>query len=193
MNDIDDDLRSRLRRADPAASLPPLSPDRFERLMKDTTMAETTTQTTTRPDGIRTRFAFGAVGGLAAAAIATFAIVASMPATAPTVLEAAPGGIAMKCATVTVESFADVDLAFEAQVASIAGDTVTLHVTDRFAGEVADTVVTTQGDGQISDGGPLVYESGATYLIASVDGRVLSCGQSGVENPELRSIYDAAF
>jgi hypothetical protein len=99
----------------------------------------------------------------------------------------------MKCANVTVDSFADVDLAFEAQVASIAGDTVTLRVTDRFAGEVADTVLTTQGDGQISDGGPLVYEPGVTYLIASVDGRVLSCGRSGVENPELRSIYDAAF
>ena len=85
------------------------------------------------------------------------------------------------------------DLAFEAQVASIAGDSVTLHVIDRFVGEVAETVVTTQGDGKISDGGPLVYEPGATYLIASVDGRVLSCGQSAVETPELRALYDAAF
>jgi hypothetical protein len=192
MNDIDhDDLRSILRRADPAASLPPLSTDRFERLLKDTTMADTTTPTT--PTTSRTRIAFAAVGGLAAAGIAAFAIVTAIPAQAPTVLEAAPGGIALKCANVTVDSFADVDLAFEAQVTSIAGDTVTLHVTDRFAGEVADTVVTTQGDGEISDGGPLVYEPGATYLIASVDGRVLSCGQSGVENSELRSIYDAAF
>lgn len=190
MNDMDhDDLRSTLRQADPAASLPPLRADRFERLLKDTTMADTAAPTTTT----RSRFAFAAVGGLAAAGIAAFAIVASIPAQAPTVLEAAPGGIALKCANVTVDSFADVDLAFEAQVTSIAGGTVTLHVTDRFAGEVADTVVTTQGDGQISDGGPLVYEPGATYLIASVDGRVLSCGQSGVENSELRSVYDAAF
>lgn len=195
MNDIDHDhLRRSLRRADPAASLPPLSTDRFERLLKDTTMTDTATPTATpTTSGSRTRLAFAAVGGLAAAGIAAFAIVISIPASAPTVLEAAPGGVAMKCAAVTVDSFADVDLAFEAQVASIDGGTVMLHVTDRFAGEVADTVVTTQGDGQISDGGPLVYEAGATYLIASVDGRVLSCGQSGVENPELRSIYDAAF
>ena len=74
-----------------------------------------------------------------------------------------------------------------------AGDTVTLAVTDRFRGDVGDTVVTTQGDGAISDGGPLVYEAGRTYLIASADGTVLSCGLSGIASDELAAVYDATF
>lgn len=182
-----DDLDRTLTSADPAAGLSPLSPDRFDRLMKDTTMTETTV---TSP--ARTRFIPVLAGGLAAAAIATFAVIASQPAAAPTVLDAGPA-IAAKCAAVTVDSFVDVDLAFAADVTSIEGDTVTLAVTDRYTGEVGSTVVTTQGDGMISDGGPIVYQAGETYLIASVNGRVLSCGQSGIETPELESIYDAAF
>lgn len=187
MNTTDDDLDRTLRGADPAASLPPLSPARFERLMKDTTMTPTTT--TRAP---RTRLLVIA-GGVATAAIAAFAITTSIPAPAPTHLDGGVSGVALKCAAPTVESYADVDLAFEATVTSIEGDTVTLHVTDRFTGTVTDTVVTTQGDGSISDGGPLVYQEGETYLIASVDGTVLSCGQSGVESPELSDLYDAAF
>jgi hypothetical protein len=187
MKPTDDDLDRTLRGADPAASLRPLSPARFERLMKDTTMTPTTT--TRAP---RTRILVIA-GGVAATAIAAFAITTSLPASAPTHLNGGISGIAVKCAAPTVESYADVDLAFEATVASIDGDTVTLHVTDRFTGTVTDTVVTTQGDGAISDGGPLVYQAGETYLIAAIDGTVLSCAQSGVESPELRELYDAAF
>lgn len=179
------DLDRTLRSADPAASLSPLSPESFDRLMKDTTM----TTTTSRP---ARRLVPVLVGGLAAAGIAAFAVVASQPVPAPLELSASPE-IMAKCAEVTVDSMTDVDLAFEATVTSIEGDTVTLNVTNRFTGDVGSTVVTTQGDGAVSDGGPLVYEAGETYLVASVDGQVLSCGQSGVETPELRSVYDAAF
>lgn len=186
----DEELTRTLRSADPAASLAPLSPARFDRLMKDTTMTPTTTA---RPTSLRSRIVLIGATGLAAAAVAAFAITTSLPTQAPTVLDSGVGGIAAKCAAPTVESYADVDLAFEATVASIDGDTVTLHVTRTYTGEVSDTVVTTQGDGAISDGGPIVYQAGATYLIASVDGKVLSCGQSDVESPELSALYDAAF
>ena len=182
-----DDLDRTLTSADPAASLSPLSPARFDRLLKDTTMTPAST-----PAPPRTRFLPVVAGGLAAAAIATFAVISSLPAAAPTVLDAGPQ-IAAKCVEVTPASFVDVDLAFEATVASIEGDTVTLTVTNTYTGEVGSTVVTAQGDGEISDGGPLVYQAGETYLIASIDGRVLSCGQSGIETPELAKIYDDAF
>jgi hypothetical protein len=158
--------------------------------MKDTTM----TETTVRPAPVtstRTRWVIGIAGGLAAAGAAAFAFGALQ--SPPTHLQAAPAGASAKCAAVTPESLASVDLAFAATVASINGDTVTLTVTDRYTGTVNNTVVTTQGDGAMSDGGPLVYETGQSYLIASVDGTVLSCGQSGVANDELESVYDAAF
>ena len=182
-----DDLERTLRRADPAASLPPLGPERFDRLMKDTTMTETVRRPATRT---RTRIAVAVIGGLAAAGVAAVAF--SSLNSAPTVLDASVP-VAAKCAAPVVEYYADVDLAFAATVTSIEGDSVTLHVTDRFTGDVNDTVVTTQGDGAISDGGPLVYENGGDYLIASQDGTVLSCGLSGVASDELASIYAAAF
>jgi hypothetical protein len=185
----DDDVHRTLRSADPAASLPPLSPDRFDRLMKDTTMTETTVRPTAR---LRTRIAIGVIGGLAAAGAAAFAF-GAIPSAAPTQLDAAPGGIAAKCAAPAPEFYSEADLAFEATVTSIEGVTVTLTVTDRILGDVSDTVVTTQGDGAISDGGPLVYQAGETYLIASADGTVLSCGLSGIASDELAAVYDATF
>lgn len=178
-----------LRKADPAASLSPLSPDRFERL-RVAAMTETTITPAPRK---RARLTFAIAGGVAALALGGFAVATLTASTPPTQLTAPAGGIAAKCMEVTPASFETTDVAFKATATSIEGDTVLLTVTDRFTGEVANTVETTQGDGAISDGGPLVYEEGESYLIASSDGHILSCGISSVASPFLEDIYTQAF
>ena len=179
-----------LRDADPASSLSPLSPDRFERLR----VAAMTETTTTPAPRTRARLTWAIAGGIAALAIGAFAV-QSLTATTPPTEYTAGGveGIAAKCVEVTPASFDRVDVAFKATATSIEGDTVTLTVTNRYTGEVTDTVTTTQGDGQISDGGPLVYEEGSTYLIAVADDTILSCGISSASTDYLEGIYEQTF
>ena len=180
--------RDALKRADPAASLSPLSPDRFERL-RVAAMTETTTTNRTR-----VRAAWGLAAGAAALAIGAFAVPALTPATPPTAFTAGGvEGIAAKCIEVTPASFDQVDVAFKATATAIEGDFVTLTVTERYTGEVTDTVTTTQGDGQISDGGPLVYDEGASYLIAVSDGTILSCGVSSAASDYLEGVYKETY
>ena len=180
-------LDDTLRDADPAASLSPLSPDRFERL-RVAAMTETVTPST------RKRTIWALAAGIAALAIGAFAVPALTPATPPTAFTAGGvEGIAAKCIEVTPASFDQVDVAFKATATAIEGDSVTLTVTERYTGEVTDTVTTTQGDGQISDGGPLVYDEGASYLIAVSDGTILSCGISSAASPYLEGIYAQTF
>jgi len=182
---MDDDLS----KADPAASLSPLSPDRFERL-RVTAMTETTTPT----HRSRTRATWALAAGIAVLAVGAFVVPALTPATPPTAFTAGGvEGIAAKCIEVTPASFDQVDVAFKATATAIEGDSVTLTVTDRYTGEVTDTVTTTQGDGQISDGGPLVYEEGASYLIAVSDGTILSCGISSAASDYLEGVYTATY
>ena len=192
MNLDEEPDRDALKRADPAASLSPLSPDRFERL-RVAAMTETT-PTANPTNRTRVRAAWGLAAGAAALAIGAFAVPALTPATPPTALTAGGvEGIAAKCIEVTTASFDQVDLAFKATATTIEGDSVTLTVTDRYTGEVTDTVNTTQGDGQISDGGPLVYEEGASYLIAVSDGTILSCGISSAASDYLEGVYKETY
>lgn len=178
-----------LRKADPAASLSPLSPDRFERLR-----VAAMTDTTTTTNRTRVRAAWGLAAGAAALAIGAFAVPALTPATPPTAFTAGGvEGIAAKCIEVTPASFDQVDVAFKATATAIEGDSVTLTVTERYTGEVTDTVTTTQGDGQISDGGPLVYDEGASYLIAVSDGTILSCGISSAASDYLEGVYKQTY
>jgi hypothetical protein len=115
-----------------------------------------------------------------------------------TELAAGPGNgaeIAMKCAEITPDMLAgSAEVAFEATATAIADDgTVTLTVTDRYAGEITDVVEVPQGDDVLLDGMPLHYEQGTSYLIAASEGSILSCGQSGPATPELEQLYAAAF
>jgi hypothetical protein len=192
MNTIDPDAA--LRSVDPAASLPPLSPARFERL-KDYAMTETTPAAViAKKPTTRNRITWSIASALAVATIVAFAVASTPSATPATPLAAGPEGIAAKCLETTPESLAELaSVAFEATATSIDGDVVTLTVTNRFTGEITDTVTTTQGDGLVSDGGPLVYEEGASYLIASDGERIFSCGQSAETNDYLLAVYEAAF
>ena len=104
------------------------------------------------------------------------------------------GGIASgSCLPVTAEGLLDQEQAFAARVISVDGDTVTLEVTERFAGEVADRIEVAQNDAIDSDFSAVVFEQGESYLVTAGDGTIRGCGLSGEDSPELRAIYDEAF
>ncbi|MCS5719997.1 hypothetical protein N1027_17840 [Herbiconiux sp. CPCC 205763] len=201
--DADAALERLLSRADPARSLPPLDPARTTSL-KETTMSRADERTATpspapRP---RRRLSWAIAVGAAAAVLAVvgISVAVQLGASSPQVTElaAGPGNgaeIAMKCAEITPEMLAGyADVAFEATATSIADDgTVTLSVTDRYAGDITDIVEVPQGDDVMLDGMPLHYDEGSSYLIAASDGSILSCGQSGPATPALEQLYAAAF
>jgi uncharacterized protein GlcG (DUF336 family) len=97
------------------------------------------------------------------------------------------------CLPVTPEGLSSQEKAFAANAIAIDGDTVTLHVTERFAGDVADRVEVTQLDAIDSDFSSVSFAVGGSYLVAAGDGMVRGCGLSGADSPDLRAVYDAAF
>ena len=190
-----DTVRRLVKSADPAATLIPLRGDQLTRLTEDAMTAIDTQPETPTP---RRRRSGLLIGGLAVAAAAVVAAIAIPLAVGqqqpPTVLTLQPTDPMAMCAVVTadaVDEFAE--QAFRADVASIADGTVTLTVTERFRGEVSDTVQVVQGTDAALDGGPMIFEDGATYLISAADGEVLTCGLSGAADEGLEPIYDEAF
>jgi hypothetical protein len=203
-----------LARADTARSLAPLEPHQIGRL-KESAMSRAAHEPALdapnptpnpaaggRPARTRRRRRLGwaiAVGAAAAVLAGAGVAVAMQKASPPPVTElaAGPGNgapIAMKCAEITPDMLAGyADVAFEATVTHVSDGTVTLSVTDRYAGEVADVVEVPQGDDVLLDGMPLHYDEGGTYLIAASDGAILTCGQSGPATPDLEQLYAAAF
>ncbi|MEI4279573.1 hypothetical protein [Klenkia terrae] len=185
----DDDLDRRLRAADPLPDLPALRPDRLDQLLEDT-VTSTAPQTHRRPRALL-------LAGAAAAVVAVGggALWLTTGDGDPTVLTAQPvGGPAASCAAITPETLAGSDVAFAARVTGVEGGTVTLETTERFAGDVADTVEVVQGDaGDVVDGAPLELQPGTTYLLTADGGTIGSCSGSGADSPELRALFEAAF
>jgi hypothetical protein len=198
MNDKADDMRRLIGRADPAATLAPVSDARLTRLTEDAMTTEPTTrpatETATRPrPGLRTWLIAGA-GTLAAGAAAAVVLPALLaPPTVTTLQLSDADPLTSMCLEITPDVVSAADLAFRAEVTGIEGGIVSLRVTERFAGEVGDVVQVQQGDDIPIDGAPLVFVDGATYLVATEGTTIGSCGESGIVSPELEAIYDAAF
>lgn len=188
--------RAMIAAADPVAELPALRHDQVVTLARaaSDTDASASAAPARRPSR---RAAFAA--GLAVAAVVIVAGAAivipltTAPPAQPLVLGQVPGGISAKCMAPDAAMLAEfADTMFRADVEGIASGTVTLHVTEQFAGEPASVIEVAQGDGMISDGGPLVFEDEGSYLLASSDGVILSCGLSGPASPELEVLYEQA-
>jgi hypothetical protein len=197
MHDDDHRLREQLRRVDPARDLAPLPPTwlghRMEQMMTDPTA--TARPTIAEPArGRRVWLAAAAAAVLVAGAAIVVPLALEGARTTEVLAQPGGGGIsAGSCLPVTPEGLLSQEKAFAAQVIAVDGDTVTLEVTERFAGEVADRVEVTQLDAIDSDFSSVVFEVSESYLVAAGDGTIRGCGLSGADNPELRAIYDAAF
>ncbi|MEV4351229.1 hypothetical protein AB0J83_42770 [Actinoplanes sp. NPDC049596] len=190
----DDDLRARLRRADPAQELDPVAPSRVARLLEET--MTTTTTTAVRPRRPLIALAAAALV-LIAAGVGWLIFRPQTEETPPmaTVQLTAPG-IQAKCVEPTAATLAGrADFAFAGTVTAVTGGQVTLRVTHVYRGAAADQVQLAQaGDSSEQMMGSGKFEAGKNYLVASAEGSMLICGYSGEADAEgLQGLYDQAF
>jgi len=195
MDDKDRTLREQLRAVDPARRTAPL-PDTWLDHRMEQIMNETTTTPVTPTGSARRSWIPLASAAAAIAIAAAIAVPLTLGGTPTTEQLAQPndGGIASgSCMPVSVEGLRAQDQAFAARVIAVDGDIVTLEVTERFAGTVADRVEVQQVDALSSDFSGVPFEMGKSYLVSAGDATIRGCGLSGNDSPELRAIYDAAF
>lgn len=191
----DDRLARRLRSIDPARDVAPLTHDQIEEIVMSTPSTETAPLDVADRPVPRRRIAVGALAAVAAAAAIVVGVTVAQPTPEPPLALTLPdtGGVAAACMPVAPEFIADSDVAFQGRVTSIEGAVVTLEVTRQFAGAETERVEIAQPEEGLSELtiGPL--EVGGEYLISATDGRIATCGLSGVVSPELETVYEAAF
>jgi hypothetical protein len=188
----DDDLRARLRRADPAADLPTLD---TSRLLESTMTATTTTPRRTTPL-LTLAAALVLIAALGAWWVLRPADEPGAPTAAATVTDLTAPGIAAKCVEPSAGRLREAaDFAFAGTVTGIDGATVTLRVTKVYRGAGADQVRVAQaGDASETMLGSGKFETGRDYLVAASQGSVLICGYSGeAASPGLEELYRSAF
>ncbi|GAB2569828.1 hypothetical protein Aab01nite_06950 [Paractinoplanes abujensis] len=199
----DDDLRSRLRRTDPAARMTPAAPEHIAQLLE-----KTMTTATVRPRFDTRLLTMAAAALVLIAAVGGFLITRGTgapdepsgpgrPVAAPTVTDlAAPPGANAKCVEPSAAKLKEyADFAFAGTVTGINRGAVTLAVTHVYLGRPVDEVRVAQ-EGYSSETllGSGRFEQGLTYLVAASEGGILVCGYSGEASaPGLRELYDEAF
>ena len=207
MSDEHDELRARLRAADPASSLPRSDPDRVARLLEDT-MSDTQTAEP-RTAGTRKR---SPLIWLAAAAVVVilagagaFAVMnrgqdsgtpTASPQDSTTELRApGTGATTGRCLPPSAEALAGAKVAFDGTVQKIDDDLVTLRATHWYAGSPTD-LVTVKGPSQELQQLLVAvdFQDGGRYLVAASNGgRVMVCGFSDEFSPRLEQMYAQAF
>jgi hypothetical protein len=196
MHDDDRQLREQLRGADPAQNLAPLPSTWLDHRMEQI-MTEQTTAAPAVPARSTRRTWIPVVGVAAALAIAAAVALPLALGGSPTVEQLAqPAGgdpASGSCMIVSPEGLLMNEQAFAARVLTVEGDVVTLEVTERFTGEVADRVEVPQVDAADGDFSGVPFEVGESYLVAATDGTIAGCGLSGTDSADLRAVYDAAF
>lgn len=194
MDHDDRTLREQLRATDPAHGVAPLPKTgldyRMEQIMTDTTTLSVPAR--------KIRRAWVPLAGVAAALAIGAAIVVPLTLggtpTTEQLAQPSDGGLAIvSCLPVTPEALLPQEKAFAARVIAVEGDIVTLEVTERFVGDVADRVEVQQVDAINSDFSSVPFVAGGSYLVSAGDGVIRGCGLSGTDSPELRAIYDGAF
>lgn len=197
MHDDDRSLRDQLRGADPARDLAPLPPTwldhRMEQIMTDAPLTPTTDPRRSTALRVWVPIAVAASAAAAAVAIAVPLMLGGTPTVEP-LAQPTDGGLAGgSCLAVSPEGLLMQEQAFAARVLTIEGETVTLEVTERFAGEVSDRVEVPQVDAASGDFSGVPFEAGEAYLVSATDGTIAGCGLSGTDSADLRAVYDAAF
>lgn len=206
----DDDLRARLRAADPAASLPTADPDRAARLL-EATMTDLHTDES-RTDGTHHRSPLTWLVAAAAVALIAagigFAIAnrndtndagtntaGDAPAPTQTVTPLRVGDApAGRCLPPNANTIGRADVAFDGVVTSISGGVVTLDPSRFYTGDATD-LVTVRAPSQDLQAllAAVRFEESGRYLVSAVDGQVTLCAMSATYSPALAQLYEQAF
>jgi hypothetical protein len=208
-----DELRARLRAADPASSLPRSDPDRVARLLEDTMSHPQTPESSadgTQRSPLTWLVAAAAVVIIAGAGV--FAVMNQTQDPGPTAAGPEPtastsagsttelrapgaGATSGRCLPPSAEALSGAEVAFDGTVEEIEGDLVTLRTTRWYAGSPTD-LVTVQGPSEDLQAllAAVDFQDGGRYLVAgSTDGRVMVCGFSAAYSPRLERLYGQAF
>ncbi|GAA0442704.1 hypothetical protein Aca07nite_63640 [Actinoplanes capillaceus] len=192
----DDDLRERLRRADPAARLEPASPAQVEHLVEEA-MSRSPVRRWAAPVAAALVLL---AGGTAWAALrpdpkplVSPAIIVATPVPSVQV----PAGGQAKCAEPKPELLDErAFFAFAGTVTEINDGSVTMKITHNYRNLEGPGVTIPQPEGGSETmPGSGRFELGKDYLVAATgNGDMLICGYSGeADTPGLRELYEAAF
>jgi len=201
----DDQLRTRLREADPAARLPPADPERVSRLLDDAMSLDTPTES--RATGTRRRspltWLVAAAAVVLIALAATFVLTGRGEPSAPPSDESPASSLELalpdqetagRCMVPTPAVLGRAEVAFDGEVASVADGRVVLRPTQFYVGGPADQVEVAQASESMQD---LVlgvrFQEGERYLVAANGGDVMVCGFSGPWSERLARLYEGAF
>ena len=213
MSDEHDELRARLRAADPASFLPRSDPDRVARLLEETMSHPETPES--RADGTRHRgpltWLVAAAAAVIIAGVGVFAVMngqdSGTPAAGPepsastgaggvTELRAPGAGATTgRCLPPSADVLSGAAVAFDGTVEGIKDDLVTLQATHWYAGSPTDLVTVKGPSEELQQLLVAVdFQDGGRYLVAASDGgRVMVCGFSDEFSPRLERLYDQAF
>jgi hypothetical protein len=203
-----DDLRLRLRRADPvredADPGPPPSRTAHEILERAMQTIDDDIETRRSRPGWRRTPVLLAAGAAAAVAIGVGVVVSGGDLSggdgtpgeseAPTTLAltAPPSDTMSSCMAFDVAFLAQMPVAFSGKATQVEGGTVTLDVERWYRGGRADVVTVSDLPETVALDG-VDFEEGGTYLVTATDGMVNACGFSGPATPELESAFEQAF
>ena len=195
-----DELRDRLRRADPAPAVPDPDPGpRLADLLERTMSTSPVLVHDTPGPGRSQRRLAAAAAAVVLTAGAGGALLLRDAGDAGSggseVRLALPGGLtSSSCLPFDAAFLRDMSPAFAGTVVSTGDDGVVLEVDRWYAGGTAERVVLETPDPTSSaalDG--VAFEPGKRYLVTAADGTVNGCGFSGPATPELEAAFESAY
>lgn len=197
-----DDLRQRLRAADPAATVGE-DPSRLRTLAEaamSTTHDDTGTTTTSRgrrtPHGLRLLAAAASLAVLGTAGALLLGPDDEQPAAAPEVLELSlpPGDVMSSCIQYSVDVLAQMPVAFSGTAATVGDGTARLEVDRWYRGGTADVVELENPTGPMTSIDGIELTAGSRYLVtATEDGTVNGCGYTAEWSEPMAQDFARAF
>lgn len=216
----DDEMRDRLRRADPATSLPPADAGATARRLEVTMSHDPDSPPVdeTRATGTRHRsnltWLVAAAAVVLIAAVGVFGLMNRDTDDAGPVVDGGPaagapsdtepastltqlsvdGATEGRCMVPNAELLRSQSLAFDGTVESLTDGVATLAPTEFFAGDPTDLVaVAAPGEELQALLGAVDFREGERYLVSATDGRVTLCGFTAPYSSQLASLYAEAF
>ena len=196
----DHELEQRLQRIDPVPAATSVdTPDSPQARMIMEQMMQTQTTPVEEPTSSRRRWvAVAAVVGAAAAIAIGVAVVSNDSTGSETVAATydlqASDPMAICLALTDAPPPPSGATSFGGTVTEVAADRVVVDVDRTFAGDKVDVATLSAGPDVTAvalDG--VEFVPGQRYLVTVVDGRVQTCGVSGLASPELEAIYAGWF
>ncbi len=197
---MNDELRDRLRAADPVPSQVPVDPadDSRTRALMEAAMSAQPNHTTERSRWVPIAIAAGIAAAIVGGALTVGPMLRDDAPVASAPLELTlPGDEAVmsSCAELTAEFLGEMPVAFAGTAAEVTDSTVTLDVDRWYRGGDTTTVeLSTPPDVSIALlGGVIDFTEGERYLVSATGDTVNLCGFSGPATPELERVFDRAF